>query len=653
MTTLSMQQAADLAGVTRQAVTMWRRRSAGTATPLPPLDADGRLDAAEFVAWLEATGRGRNDQARVEAPRHGDTLQVAAARLDAVSALLLAHHALGEPLADVPADDVVDVLLDPAVSTVLDGSTLVGALADDALVELVDALAEAEYTPAAALDVVLEAAGVSAVEGVAEAPAFLSRAGMRLLAPVLAEITAERRVQPWGPAALALTVDAVRLVEERRVEVVCAPADDPWTRACHRRLVMAGADVSVADDVVPDATVVVVRPGAAADEGWFDELTELHLGLGDGGRAVVVGPAAVLVDKLPGGAGAARARFLVDARSGVIAPLRYVAALPRGLADGGGRRRLALWVLDAPSTVLDQVVYAEHAHAAADTAHGRTLAADVVSALDRVPTTRHTYVSAASADPGRLFTLGRLSLPVGPVVESDPARALADLWDAASRTDVVDVAAVAAGEPDRFVARVPWHDATRAGVLRLLPGARIDDRLCHAGPTASVKVLGPQEIRGERDPERHRLDRLVLAEHAPRARLTEPGDVVYVAAGVPAALVDREGGNVVQAPARIARCAKTESGRPCLVPRVLADDIRTSASSDPRTWRVRRLPAEAVALVADVGERADARRAELRRELAAIDAVEHHLVTGLVAGTLRPTGDTTTAGHEPAPTKEK
>ena len=63
----------ETANATATAVTNWRRRpntAAGMLPFPPPLSADGveRFAADEVVAWLEKTGRGRNAEARADAP---------------------------------------------------------------------------------------------------------------------------------------------------------------------------------------------------------------------------------------------------------------------------------------------------------------------------------------------------------------------------------------------------------------------------------------------------------------------------------------------------------------------------------------------------------------------------------------------------------
>src|SRR5947209_6696 len=72
--TLSLSDIAELAQVQRPVVSMWRHRprARGVESPFPaPVTTEGgaeRFDRDEIVAWLESTGRGNNDQARLDAP---------------------------------------------------------------------------------------------------------------------------------------------------------------------------------------------------------------------------------------------------------------------------------------------------------------------------------------------------------------------------------------------------------------------------------------------------------------------------------------------------------------------------------------------------------------------------------------------------------
>ena len=76
MSTMTMQDVADLASVSRQAVRMWRKRPTvrGVSMPFPApqtvVDGVERFDSADIVDWLEKTGRGNtpSTDAALDAP---------------------------------------------------------------------------------------------------------------------------------------------------------------------------------------------------------------------------------------------------------------------------------------------------------------------------------------------------------------------------------------------------------------------------------------------------------------------------------------------------------------------------------------------------------------------------------------------------------
>ena len=89
-------------------------------------------------------------------------------------------------------------------------------------------------------------------------------------------------------------------------------------------------------------------------------------------------------------------------------------------------------------------------------------------------------------------------------------------------------------------------------------------------------VIGPSEVLGEAAIGSRRIDLLTFAAAYPSGRLTEPGDVVVSASPRVGAIVDTEGGSVVQAPARVLRI--TAAGRSHFLPAVLA------ARREGRNW---------------------------------------------------------------------
>ncbi|MGR9763717.1 hypothetical protein ACUOG2_26420, partial [Escherichia coli] len=71
----------------------------------------------------------------------------------------------------------------------------------------------------------------------------------------------------------------------------------------------------------------------------LDAVNEVTLGMRDDDRAVVLGPAAVLIGPLPAAEDLVRADALRTGR------VRAIARLPRGLVTSAVREPLAVWVM--------------------------------------------------------------------------------------------------------------------------------------------------------------------------------------------------------------------------------------------------------------------------------------------------------------------
>lgn len=145
--TLTMQQVADLAGVRRAVVSMWRSRYPTTEGGFPaPVDARSLTFSADAVGeWLTRTGRGNNPDAAVDAGLHSSRFATIREHLDAASGLLLLQALTGELLADLDAETALDAILDAQLPALLKARETLAALDDAALVADVDTLAEAGY----------------------------------------------------------------------------------------------------------------------------------------------------------------------------------------------------------------------------------------------------------------------------------------------------------------------------------------------------------------------------------------------------------------------------------------------------------------------------------------------------------------------------
>lgn len=642
MDTLSMQDIADLADVARPVVTVWRGRYAQSGDPFPQPIADSNLifDAAEIAEWFRNTGRGNNPHAADDTAIHSSLLDAAADRLDDASLLLLLHAKLGEPLAGLPADAIFPEIITADHDSLLPLKTAFDLLDDQALVAQIDRLAEAGFSAARVLDRMV---ALARTQDDAE---VLTKPGAHLLHTVLAELsrTTPGMVVPQRTGGLMLVNGAFSAFDETErptLGVADHLLETPWQRAAWRSLDARGATLRSITDNDEIATSLIVGQWAAATpadaEAFFNWVADVAMELAPGGRAVIIGPATLLVDPLDGAA--ERQRFAALVRDEhYIAPLRYVARLPKGMCRGGGRRRLAMWVLAPAEPGAPQwTTYADHSDHTLNAAEIDATAADVVAAVaGRVG--KHSFLRSAARDTSAVLRRRQLRWPVCEPDFEAKGTALSRVWELASQSSarLIDDIDLAASAADQLRAPLPWSSAT-AGTGRLakvLKGVRLPARDCHATGAGTVAVIGSDEVRGHTPVGARRIGRLTLESTAPRARFTEPGDVVFVPTGAPHAIVDELGGHVVQAPARIVRCMTRGHSQFRLLPAVLAADICAQRGTDTTSWTVRAIPADAGGALDLSLQRCAQRRAALAAELAALDALENELANALAAGTL-------------------
>ena len=642
---LTMRQVAELAGVQRPVVSTWRRRFAGQPTAFPePVDpAELLFDAHQVGRWLEETGRGKNREAGADAVLYSTLVDTVADRLADTSALLLLHALAGEPLVGSDPDELLMLLAQAGAESVLSLADAASALEASDLVAQVDALVEAGVT---ATRVFARLARRQETIDSRLGAESLTAEGDGLAVSVLVAVMedSERVLAPWGPGGLRLVVRAVEDGNEVGRPRIVAPEGiaDPVELLLWRYLVALGCQLETPR---ADAAVLTVgqwvTAGAGSAEEFFDELDRVVIGLEEESAALVLGPAPLLVDRLPDPA--PRRRVLGVESGGYLAPLRYVARFPAGMCRFGGRRRLALWALGHPVTPGAErrfTTYGEHSAHSLDAGECRAVGHDVAAALRGGGARRsHAFLRSAHRVTEALLSREVLAVPLTDELVEDGGDALARLWERrdASAPEVfegVDVEA-AGSATDRSV---PWAAATTGAgrPARVITGIRIPPAVWAAG-AGGIGVIGPEEVRGEAPVGSRTVDLVALVEGAPRSRLTEPGDVVFVTTTPtgPAAIIDAEGGNVVQAPARILRCLAPSGGGRRILPETAVRDIRASRGGDPRAWRLRTVAVDAVGPWRTVAARAAEHRARLERELAALDAVTTELSDGLAAGTLR------------------
>ncbi len=617
---LTMREIAALAHVQRPVVTMWRRRSKGTAHPFPEPVAhrDGRdlFRREDVVEWLEATGRSLGQRSNPVEALAGDQEAIAA-----ISGLLTVRHLSGSPLLVEESD--THHLLDLAESHDSDDAFLFSELSAvrglASLARQVEALVAESWDEQDAHRHLMDVSGLGFV------PPRLSDAARGLLVLVAASLGR----QLGSPVVFDRTGCEGDLLADV-AGVLDAPAwltrgTSPAHRAAVRRLLLA--------DVVPrtfapeghrpgDAAIVhlLVLPSPehldVSPEEALRVIDEISLELDDRQVALCVAPASILCEPLAGDALATRDQLL---RGGT---LRAVVQLPAGTRDGR-QEKTGLWLLGSPdrTPAADRrTMVADLSDRPIDSLHG--LVDDLLAAWQgREGARRRAWAHLYPVPTHQLLAASSTLVPPRP--ERRPASPRGA--DLAVRIRSADTGNLLGGfelhPADGTPGVASVEQAISRGWLRVVSGRRLDIAELQEGnvPVVAEIQAGWGSIRPRRS-----VDRLALA-HLAASDLTEPGDVIFTARPRPAAVVDPAGGTLVLMPARILRI---KPGAP-LLPELVAARINAATTAAWHTWTLAVLDepdrtrlGEALAVLA-------AERARLETELAAVDALTTDLTNAV------------------------
>lgn len=640
---LSLAEIAALARVRRPVVSMWRKRFAAGPLAFPPpresVTGVERFDAAEVARWLQETRHGNNPDAVADAAAFATVAtQSLADDHDTLTALLALRAADGLPL--VGAGGLAERALraDPSDAMLL---REVRDLPEDSpWPAYVDALVDAAYSPEGAWQRLVER---TTSPGSAGAAGPFSEAGRRALAELAASLTDPARPvladssAPLTSAEL-FTATVAQLAGNADTELHVAEGEEG--RGIRRLLLVQGLTPSLSSDAAEPSSSAVhlarVRGIDPATE--LAACEEIVVDLSDTQRALIIGPDALLTEPLTGAAASSREHML---RSGRV---RGIVRLPVGLIPTAPRQSLAVWLIGGPQggaplaerfTVIGDL----RGHSLTR-AREQDLVSDLLASLGTAREARaHAFRFVRFVRTSTLIATDESLVATSPVSPAPavPTAELPALIDGAlGRLDPpVDIGMVpAAGDG---VSPIVLADAIATGDARVRSGARLrtEDTRSEDG----FPVLGRDEVREGAASDR-RIDRLRLAAEYPRAELTRPGDVVFLAGSHPAALVDTEGSSVVEYPARILRL----SGG-ALVPEVVATDI--NALPDPLPWRrwvLRRVPvAQGEALRRSLGS-IRAARVEAERRARELTSLEALVMSAVSAGVLAASAP---APHEP------
>lgn len=603
---LSMGDIATLGRVKRPVVTVWRRRYADGPAPFPlPVSRDPlRFEADEVVSWLSETGRGNSpdpgpELAGISLRESAPKSWTGAAQL---SAMLTLRHLYGHALVDdlAHADEVLGV---------------VGAL--DSSAAVLEDLPEAnELRPMAqAVE-----AFVDHHLGVADAHRWMAQRWFASawpelanheLDPALAQLIARAAV------AIAEAIGSPGLLDASgngHSWLPLVPADwegdcrvvgaGPLARHALRCALLAERDATSVQG--PDEAAVAV------DLVFSESSADVQDQLTPKGHAVrlVVGPARELCDPLPEAVGREAAL-----RDGVV---RAIFKLPSGLRATSPREHLAIWLL----AERDEQPFEEQRTFVADLSGMKLdsmqddLVGDISAAvLDPLAHGRRNWrvlqpvrTSHLLARPGSLVAApsrraGRVGAPEDAVVSLERLANLSGLGGVARFS--------AHTEPVRKVVSVT--EAMRRGWLRALPGVRLGGS---GLPNGNMPVwCGSQTgVAVER-----RVDRFA-ALAVPRAWLTEPGDIILRGAGL--AVVDSDGGALVQYPARAMRVV---AGAPVLPEQIVRAIVAGAPGSTSDQWEFGVADQSRRAGLSAISGRIRQRRAELLAELQHLQDFEDQL----------------------------
>ncbi|MFV8381845.1 DNA-binding protein [Corynebacterium hindlerae] len=631
--TITMQGIADLAQVKRPAVSQWRTRyPESSSTPFPaPLDESGQpvFDALEVAHWLSETDHGNNSEAVEDAPYFSELFRDAMED-PKVWAALLAHARIGE---DVTADKIREQLfLDAFVpSDVFNGNL-------DTAADKANQLAEAAYSASNVLD--------RLVQDEHTKESFI-RPAEDLIAALLSEAinaNAQGEVVSWGPGADNMVALATARHSVSHTIYLSEPGKAAYCAAAHGHVVEGETD-----EFTPSAFIYAQWISATKHDAheFFEQLEDQLLGLDHTGVALVVAPAELLIQSQDAEVNLLRKNMLFGSGENFDTQLRYSALLPHGWSRQLGRRQLALWALRRPQPGIKSqgaIVLADHTGLDLDSHEPRKLISDVLAALTpEVPTQLHPYLRAKVV-PEKLVRRSNTLRPRLTPEETDiRASSIVDLRKQAANVGIAEFNFVQHGNPYERHERklIPW-DIASTGVdklVRVLKGSKLD-AVNTKNPDGTITVLGADELLGLAKPGERRVELFELTLKLKDFNLTEPGDVVVLTAPRVKAIVDSEGGSVVEAPAQVIRCKQTRGRSKKLlqevaVPELLADEINRVANKDKQLWQVPVLPtAEAQAFTAASREIA-VLKSKLEQQLQDLDTFQSNLGEALLAGTIR------------------
>lgn len=657
---MTLTDVAALAQVQRPVVSMWRKRSAGSAHPFPePVSLDGGLelfDSDHIAAWLTDTGRGNNREAANDVAAFtrmsGMTAGAQGNTFETLTALLTLKAITGNSLAQLSREDLLDAAdeCDPDDKFLYSEMEAAGtSLASTAA--FADQLADSAYNVAAAFEHLLAARfreglkDYSATALTDSAVGLVAAAGVALAATLGGDSVFADSTR--GGSDLLMGV-AHAAGEAAQVTFLTADDDGGSARLVRRRLRVHGVDcgqihLDPSGEFAIQGPVVHVAQYPSPGESGMDRaqilaaVEQLLLQMDDQQRAVIIGPARVLCDPpKEANSEGLRSQLLRIGR------VRAIVRLPQGLLRAKPREAQALWVL-GPS--FPEVPIAERWTMVADLSTQeltedakQDVVSDIVASMGNGDTVRaHSFRFARLVQTRHLLVTKKSLVPAPP---HRPA-GRPDGAEAALRVEELARLLQPGDQPSLNVLptgsimnskAATVQELISAGVLKHIKGNRIAE--ADLNPQKGTRALGPAELLDPHNAPHRYIGLLDLAANYPASRLTQPGDVVFCTSPRPAAMVDTHGGSVVIFPAKVLRVDAADPGG--LSPFVVASDINSLSPTDKawRRWRLRHVPEAQRRKLGDTLARLQHEQQRARERLGQLHEVATLITDGVASGSL-------------------
>ncbi|MGO4253625.1 helix-turn-helix transcriptional regulator [Paenarthrobacter sp. TAF1] len=657
---MTLSDVAALAQVQRPVVSMWRKRSAGSAHPFPkPVALNGRLelfDSGHIAAWLTDTGLGNNPEAANDvaafARMPGMTAGARGDTFETLTALLTLKAITGNSLAQLSREDLLDAAdeCDPddifLYSEMEAGGTSVTSTAAFA-----DRLVDGAYNIAAAFEHLLaarfreELKEYSATALTDSAVGLVAAAAVELAATLGGDSVFADSTRGGSDLLLGVVHAAG---EGTPVTVLTADDDGGSGRLVRRRLRVHGVEcgqihLDPSGEFAVQGPVVHVAQYPSPSESGMDgaqilaAVEQLLLQMDDQQRAVIIGPARVLCDPpKDGGPTGLRAELLRIGR------VRAIVRLPQGLLRAKPREAQALWVL-GPS--FPEVPIAERWTMVADLSTQdltedvkQDLVSDIVASMGNGATVRaHAFRFARLAQTRHLLASRKSLVPAPPRRSAgnpngaEAALRLEELSHLLQSNDP-SVLHVWPTTTNINIQAATVQELLSARALKHIKGNRVAE--ADLNTQKGTRALGPAELLDPQNAPHRYIGLLDLAANYPSSRLTHPGDVVFCANPRPAAMVDTDGGSVVTFPAKVLRVEVGDPGG--LSPFVVASDINSLSPTDKdwRRWRLRRVPEVQLRRLGDTLARLQHEQQQARERLGQLHEVATLITDGVASGSL-------------------